>query len=88
MIMSNENFKLYIKYMGNLLKEQAKKAKLDADKPDEGLKDYNTGELMAYYSVLSLLKNKAPIFDITQEEIGLADINPDADLLSLHSKDN
>jgi hypothetical protein len=85
--MSNENFKLYIKYMGALLKEQAKEAKLDADKPDEGFEDYNTGQLMAYYSVLTLLKNQASTFDISQEEIGLADIDPDADLLSLHRRD-
>jgi len=85
--MSDKNLKNYIKYMGLLLKERAKEAKLDADKPNEGFEDYNTGHLMAYYSVLSLLKNQASAFDVSQEEIGLADIDPDADLLSLHRRD-
>lgn len=86
--MKNEDLKDYIKYMGYLLKERAKEAKLDAEKPGEGFKDYNAGQLMAYYSVLTLLKNRAPIFEISQEEVGLADIDPDADLLSLHKRDD
>ncbi len=72
--------------MGLLLKEQAKEAKVDADNSGEDFKDYNNGQLMAYHTVISLLKNQAPFFNIKEEDIGLVDIDPDADLLSLHKR--
>ena len=81
--MRNENFKNYVKYMGLLIKEQANKAKSDAQQPNEGWEDFNKGELMAYHTIISLLKVQAPIFDIKETEIGLDDIDPDTDLLSL-----
>lgn len=84
--MSNENFKNYIRYMGNLIKEQAKQAKRDEDNPQAGFEDYNKGAVMAYYTVISTLKNQAPFFDLEQEDIGLADINPEVDLFAVPKK--
>jgi hypothetical protein len=81
--MNNENFKNYIRYAGNLIKEQAKQAKKDEDKPQAGFEDYNKGPVMAYYTVISTLKNQGPFFDIEQEDISLADINPEVDLFSV-----
>ncbi len=37
--------------------------------------------MKAYSEVFSLLKQQASVFDIDQEEIGLADIEPERDLL-------
>ncbi len=84
--MEDENFKNYIRYMGKLIKEQAREAKKDEDSPKEGFEDYNKGAIMAYYTVISTLKNQAPIFDLEQEDIGLADINPDVDLFAVPKK--
>jgi len=72
--------------MGNLIKEQAKQAKQDEDNPKEGFADYNKGIVMAYYKVISTLKNQAPFFDLKQEDIGLDDINPDVDLFAVPKK--
>lgn len=82
--MSDEKFKRYLIDSITLLKEQARQAKLDADQPKKEFKDYNEGRLMAYYSIVTLLKHQAFAFCIDQKELGLADIKPDIDLLGLH----
>lgn len=79
--MKNKNFELYIKYVSDLLKNNAKKAKSEADNPKEGDADYNTGYLMAYYEVITTMKNQASLFDLEQEDISLSDIDPDRDLV-------
>lgn len=79
--MKNKNFETYINYISDLLKDNAKKAKLEADNSKEGEFDYNTGYLLAYYEVISTMKNQASIFDLEQEDISLSDIEPDRDLL-------
>lgn len=79
--MKNKNFETYIKYISDLLKDNAKKAKLEADNSKEGESDYNTGYLMAYYEVISTMKNQASIFDLEQEDLSLSDIEPDRDLV-------
>jgi len=80
-VMHEEKVKGYLIDSITLLKEQAIEAKKEADNPKEGFESYNRGELMAYCSIFLLLKNQASIFNIDQEEICLADINPEVDLL-------
>ena len=81
-VMSEERAQGYLSDSIQLLKDQAKEAKLDADHPKEGdSADFNTGFLMAYHQVIALMKNQAPFFDLSQEDIGLADIEPEKDLL-------
>ena len=48
---------------------------------DKGLDDYNQGRLMAYHSIVSLLKHQAFVLNMDEKEIGLADIEPERDLL-------
>lgn len=79
--MNNDNLKYFFYQINSLLKENARQAKLDADNPKEGCESYNNGFLMAYHEVISIMKNQAPFFDIKQEDIGLADIEPERDLL-------
>lgn len=79
-IMNDEKFKGYLIDLIALLKEQAKEAKLEADHPKEGYASYNNGYLMAYHSVISLLKNQAFVFNMDEKELGLADIDPEMDL--------
>lgn len=79
--MKKKNFELYIKHVGNLLKDNAMKAKSEANHPKEGEADYNTGYLMAYHEVIAIMKNRAPLFKLGQKEIGLANIEPERDLI-------
>jgi len=80
--MEEEDLNHYIKEIIDLIKDNAKKAKLDADNPQKNSSsDYATGFLMAYYQIISMMKNQASVFDLEQEEIGLADIEPERDLL-------
>jgi len=80
-VMNEERIKGYLSDSIKLLKDQALEAKKEADNPKEGFESYNEGELMAYCSIFLLLKNQASIFNIDQEEVGLADIEPERDLL-------
>jgi hypothetical protein len=36
---------------------------------------------MAYHEVIAIMKNQPPFFDLEQEDIGLADIEPEQDLI-------
>lgn len=69
--MKHKDFETYIKQISDLLK----------DNPKEGDSDYNTGYLMAYYQVISTMKNQAVVFDLEQENLSLSDIEPDRDLV-------
>jgi hypothetical protein len=80
-IMSEEKIKGYLIDSITLLKEQAIEARKEADNPKESVNEYSKGELMAYYLVFSLLKNQSLVFDVDEKEIGLADINPECDLV-------
>lgn len=84
--MDDEKYQGYLTDFISLLKEQAREAKQDADKPKQGYDDYNQGHLMAYYSVFSLLKHQAFVLNMDEKELGLADVDPDVDLLGLHRK--
>lgn len=83
-VMNEERVKGYLSDSITLLKGQARKAKKDADKSKKGDEDYNQGQLMAYYSVFSLLKRQAFVLNMDQKELGLADINLEEDLRGIH----
>jgi len=87
-IMDDERVKGYLIDSIILLKEQARAAKKDGDNPKEGFEDYNKGSVMAYCSVLSLLKHQAFAFNIDEKELGLDDIDPEVDLLGLHTRND
>ena len=80
-----EILKYYLLDLITLLKEQAIEAKKDADE-GKGNDSYNQGHLMAYYSVITLLKHQATAFKIDENVLGVADIDPEADLLGLHKR--
>ncbi len=80
--MNDNVMKNYIYDLAILLKEKAREAKLEKD---ECLNfwdvDYKLGYLMALHDTLSLMKQQADAFEISQDLIGLNDIEPDSDLL-------
>lgn len=80
--MSEDKFKYYLHDLGMLLKEKAQAAKNEKDNPcDQKDNDYNIGYLMAFHEVIDLMKQQADVFDIKQDDIGLADIDSERDLL-------
>ncbi len=79
--MEDEKYKSYIIDLISIIKKQAKEAKIEADHPKEACESFNNGYLMAYHTVIEFMKNQAEVFNIDQEDIGLADIEPERDLL-------
>ena len=68
----------YIKDLRQLVREKAIEAKKNAQSPSGS---YDIGFLMAYHDIVSLMQSQAVAFGIPFDEIGLSDIDPDADLL-------
>lgn len=80
--MKNNPYETYLLEITKALKEKAKAAKKIADHQNrKSLLDFYNGYLMTYVGVLMTLKNQAPFFDLTLNDIGLEDINPEHDLL-------
>jgi len=75
-------FENYLFDLGMILKEMAldaKKTKNEAVATDNH--DYELGYLMAFHEIISLMLDQANLFEISPEQIGLSDIDPDGDLL-------
>ncbi len=79
--MNDKKFEHYIKDLGVLIKEKAREAKINEVNSDAKNADYNIGYLMAFHEIIVLMKHQAMVFNIEQEDIGLADINAETDLL-------
>ena len=80
--MNEKEYMYFVQEISDLFKDNAKKAKIEADNPKEGDSlDYNTGFLMAYHEVIAIMKNQAPFFHLKQEDIRLEDIEPERDLI-------
>ena len=80
-VMNEEKIKGYLNDSIALLKEQAKEAKEDMSNSKEGSENYNKGSVMAYYSLFCLLKQQAFALNIDEQELGLANIEFELDLL-------
>lgn len=80
--MNDQVIKDYLKDTMYLLKESAREAKLKA-KSTEGNEDHQfyLGQRMAYYEIITLLQDQANAFNIPLDVLGIADINPDSDVL-------
>ena len=72
-------YAFYLRDLGAVLKERAREAR---KQHDSGRTDFESGRLIAYYEVLSTMRNQADVFDLSAEDLNLHDIDPDRDLLS------
>lgn len=81
--MAQDKHKDYLSDLGYLLKERAKSAKENRDKEVRGSEDYifESGRLMAYYEVISLMQDQAKAFGIPLKDLRLEDIVPDRDFI-------
>ncbi len=77
--MEDDKYKNYLWDLIFILKEKALEAKKSVDESNQD--DYNSGYLMAFYEIIDLMKHQADAFTIKQDDIGLADIDADRDLL-------
>ena len=72
----------YLFDLGSLLREQALDAKQAAGTArGTGDEAFQSGRLLAYYEVLSLLVSQARAFELPAEDLHLCGLDPDRDLL-------
>jgi len=73
--------RLYLRDLGQLIKEMARDAKLDRDGSVGGSdQDLHLGRLMALHEVVSLMQEQAAAFGIDLRDLSLADIDPAEEL--------
>jgi hypothetical protein len=72
--------RLYVRDLGVLVAEMARRAKTDRDEagPEDG---YASGRLIALHEVVSLMQQQAEAFGLAVGDVGLAGIDPERDLL-------
>jgi hypothetical protein len=68
---------------GTLVRESAIEARRMRDESQDRSEQriFQSGRLMAFYEVISLMQHQAAVFEITLAELRLDGINPDRDLL-------
>jgi hypothetical protein len=71
----------YLRDLGNLIREDALEARRDRDQARPEERGFYLGRLAAYHSVVSLMKNQALAFGMTDEDLGLGEIDPDQELI-------
>lgn len=76
----DDTYAFYLKDLICLAKERARDARLGADKALGDERAFQSGVLMGWYSIISMMQSQAKAFDIPLEAIGLDDIDPDRDL--------
>lgn len=80
--MENDLYKNYVYDLCTLVKMKAREAKFEKDKSvNTDDEKYQLGHLMAFYEVVSLMKQQADAFEIDPKLLGLEDLDPDLDLL-------
>lgn len=77
---SDDTYALYLRDLVSLAKEQAREAKLRENNASGDERTFQSGILMGWYSIISLMQSQAKAFDIPLEALGLDDIDPDRDL--------
>lgn len=68
----------YLNDLGILLKEMALEAKQTAEHSQT---DFAVGYMAGFHRVISLMQQQAEAFGIPLQELALADIDPDAELV-------
>ena len=77
-----EKFRNYLLDLGQLIKESALEAIEEREKHrGQPAQEFYDGYVLGLHRIVSLMQQQAWVFGIPLEEIGLADINPDNDLV-------
>jgi hypothetical protein len=75
---TDEKCRRYLRDSVLLLKQAALEARAEKNRSRS---DFNSGRAVAYYEVISLLREQALTFGLSLAEVSLADIVPDRDLI-------
>lgn len=80
---TDRKYELYLRDLGVLIKERALQAKDDRSREQRGSEGYmyESGRIMAFNEVISIMQQQAKAFGIPLKELRLDDINPDNDLV-------
>lgn len=78
--LNEEKIKNYLVDLCFILQEQYMEAKKSLKEAKEIDKEYSKGELAAYHEAIYIIKNQAPLFHISEKDIGLSSIDPERDL--------
>jgi hypothetical protein len=80
--MTDELYEDYVHDIGILIKEMALEAKADRESArGTPVEAYATGYLTGFYAVVTTMLQSAEGFQIPVEKLGLADLDPDKDLM-------
>ncbi len=71
----------YLLDLGRLIREAAVDAKKAHDSRSPDTREFESGRVMAYNEVVSLMQQQAVAFGLPFEEIGLEGMDPDNDLV-------
>jgi hypothetical protein len=72
----------YLFDLGHELKQDALDARRERDSAPESSQEraFESGRLLAFYEVISTMRNRAEVFGIPLSDLRLDDIEPDRDL--------
>ena len=72
----------YLLDLGSLVKRKALDIRTRLRSASESCQDdFELGQLAAYYEVISLMRDQALIFELSEESLSLAGFDPDTELL-------
>lgn len=72
----------YLRDLGQIFVDLAREAKRVRDNSGDGEdRSYAVGRLMAFHEVISVMQQQAQAFEMSLEEINLADVDPQRDLV-------
>lgn len=79
----DRKYQLYLRDLGLLIKERALNAKEDRNKEQKNSDGYmyESGRIMAFNEIISIMQQQAEAFEIALRELCLDDIDPDNDLI-------
>lgn len=83
MTQTDEVYKKYVKEMILYLK---KSMLSETWKRDKETKDFISGRKLAFYSAIDVLYDEARVLEISLEDVGLANFNPDKKLSEMWNK--
>ncbi|MCP4774497.1 MAG: hypothetical protein GY880_09680 [Planctomycetaceae bacterium] len=83
----SDTYKHYLRDLGMLIREQALQARKDADSAAADDLPFQLGQSTSYYVVTTLMLQQADAFGLSPDDVGLAGLNPDQDLLGPNKPD-
>lgn len=75
-----ERYELYLRTIGQFIKERAIEMREKVDSADESDRLFYSGKLQGFYAVISVMQGQARGLEIPLDVLSLQDVDPDRDL--------